>query len=520
MERILPARSGVPTASVSDRFLHSAYDPDKEARRFAESLQPMGPGTMLVLLGEGLGYLSIRVRSLYPDAVVLSVYFSEYLFQNRITSKESDVDSSWHPESSESFSAFLRRRISDLSFPGLRVAEWAPAAEAYPDFMRLIKEQITQFGREVNGSLLTTRVFGKKWIKNSIRNYLDLGSLWRLLELSGPVLIAASGPGLEDSLPFLSEYRERFTLWALPSAIDFLYRHGHRPDGIFMTDPGFYTGLHFHGLLRRGGKGEAPVFMPLSAFAGLRRTALPFAVFHQGTAIETLLLDGLLPAGGFIPSNGTVAGTAVETALSAGSGPVIAAGLDFSCRGWREHARPNAFDSIIETSGGRFSPQESLLFRRMELLYPDRLPHGFRSSPSLRTYAGWFRSREKKWQGRVFRLFPSPVDAGPAEAPDPSRLFSGSLPLCRFESVRLPDRSEKTGRVRGFIAELEKFAGGPGLPDASPEMIEILLMIETAGMLDLEKNRGGPAEKSCREAIRAGVRDFAASLRALLRSTG
>src|SRR5210317_1964464 len=54
---IQSTKSGVPTAMVKNRFLHSAYDPIREAKRWAEhQVTDCQLGDTLVVLGVGLLY--------------------------------------------------------------------------------------------------------------------------------------------------------------------------------------------------------------------------------------------------------------------------------------------------------------------------------------------------------------------------------------------------------------------------------------------------------------------------------
>ncbi|MDR1626725.1 MAG: DUF115 domain-containing protein, partial [Spirochaetia bacterium] len=380
MEKILLAKNGLPTALCGQRYLHSAYDPEKEAARFSLSAGPFSPGGVVLLLGEALGYLARRLRRDNPGTRFFPAYCSAYFYENRIEGA-GEEGLSWRPGTPESFSAFLRKQIPETDFPALRVLEWEAAARAFPSLMGHLKEDLSRFARQVNGSLLTTAVFGKKWITNSIRNYLAIGQAVTFAEISGPLLVAASGPGLASALPFLERRRRAFTLFALPSAAAFLQRRGIYPDGLIVTDAGFYTGLHFGGLIKRE-KADSPLLcMPLISYSGLHGAAFPVCLFQQGTPPEKALLSETCPLPAHIPSNGTVAGTAVQAALSLGAGPVILAGMDMAARGIEEHARPNAFDEYYAARGRRLEPEESGRAKRVFTLYPDRLGGAWRTSP-------------------------------------------------------------------------------------------------------------------------------------------
>ena len=73
---IQPAKSGVPTAIVKNRFLHSAYDPIREATRWAEhQVNDCQLGATLVVLGVGLLYhveaLRVKLSQEYSIMVVV-----------------------------------------------------------------------------------------------------------------------------------------------------------------------------------------------------------------------------------------------------------------------------------------------------------------------------------------------------------------------------------------------------------------------------------------------------------------
>ncbi|MDT3779516.1 DUF3880 domain-containing protein [Nitrospira sp. MA-1] len=64
---IHPAKSGMPTALVNSRYLHSAYDPVREAGRWAEErVKDCQAGETIVLLGVGLLYHVEALRQMLP----------------------------------------------------------------------------------------------------------------------------------------------------------------------------------------------------------------------------------------------------------------------------------------------------------------------------------------------------------------------------------------------------------------------------------------------------------------------
>jgi len=151
--------------------------------------------------------------------------------------------------------------------------------------------------------------------------------------------------------------------------------------------------------------------MPPTAASSFPSRSFSIGFLDQGSWIERRLFVSV-PVSEPLPPNGTVAGSAVELALRKTRFPVIVAGLDLSCRGMEEHARPNAFDVMAETTAGRFSGTESERFKRVVTLYPERIGGSSRIGRALATYAGWFASRKETWKNRVYRFTEGPVDTG------------------------------------------------------------------------------------------------------------
>jgi spore maturation protein CgeB len=71
---VQPAKSGVPTALVNNRFIHSAYDPVREAEQWADHhVKDCQLGESFVVLGVGLLYHVEALRSRLPQDAVIHV---------------------------------------------------------------------------------------------------------------------------------------------------------------------------------------------------------------------------------------------------------------------------------------------------------------------------------------------------------------------------------------------------------------------------------------------------------------
>jgi hypothetical protein len=483
MLEVFSSRSGSPSIRINGVTVHSAYDPGLEARRFMENSLEGGRPSLVVILGEGLGYLSRRVRDAFPDARILRIHYSAEVFQaSTLPSVGSGASASgpgsdtWHPGLGQDLAEFFRARIAELDLEGMRVLEWPPSAKIFPEQSRAANEALQQCIRELNGSFVTTMAMGRLWLRNTLCNFLSLEEALTGAPCSRErlVVIAASGPSLEQAAPMLRGVRDRADIWALPSSAPFLNSAGLEPDLVVMTDPGFY-GIHH---LRHAASG-CPVAMPLSASRGLwtlrTRTGAdsgpprPYLLAQPGLLEEEFLRALGVDAPKIAP-HGTVAATALDLALASTRGPVVLAGLDMCTDDILSHARPNEFEVFYSQQSSRTLPCYSLWYRRSADQDAARIPGGGRARApiALRTYAGWLSGEAEARRGEVYRLLPSavglpgmmPLDAAtleqvvrrcPASPPGPQ--FAGQ--------AALPSGSKRLEAARGILAGWRKtLAGG------------------------------------------------------------
>ncbi len=424
-EELLPAKSGLPTARCNGILIHSLYDPMREAEQYLRSLSLPSQLKTILVLGSGLGYLEHYLCSLYPNAKVLSLQFSTFFDGKVIHSLP--ASHCYYPYPDRSVEDFLFEIMEGIDFRDLQILAWNPSFRAYTGIAQTISERVLQVLREMGRSLQTTYVFGRKWILNCIKNFLFHPPKWSFQTVPHPICIAASGPSLVENLPYLRRFRDRYILWALPSSLMTLQKHGLFPDLGIMTDAGYYATYLLHPYRRNRDKKEPslPLAFPLTAAFLSPHPSIEPILFSQGTGIERMFLPHFPFPVEYVPPHGTVAGTALELALKMTTGPVVFVGLDLSVTRSLDHPRSHPFEVLLDLQTSRLQGTETPWIRRIWDQYPEQLTSNHRTSPALKTYAGWFRMHAHRWKNRVFRIAPSPVDTGMEKKP-PS--FLGTFP--------------------------------------------------------------------------------------------
>jgi hypothetical protein len=163
------AKSGALTARVDGIALHSPYDPAHEARRFVEAAVGQNPPSAVVVLGEGLGYVSAAVESLYPGVRLIRIFYSNEIMTlgnvrgagaarpgETVARIRGDVGPVWCPGMRAGLSAFLAASLGELDLEGLRLIEWPPSARIFPAVSRNANESVHRLVQELNGSIATT----------------------------------------------------------------------------------------------------------------------------------------------------------------------------------------------------------------------------------------------------------------------------------------------------------------------------------------------------------------------------
>ena len=147
--------------------LHSKYNPNKEAEQFISTIE--GKPSIIVITEPGESYLAPILKTQFPSAKRIAVRYSETLF--------SDSDHLWDAvwrQGNGSLPFFLLSHIPDEKLAGTRFLSWKAADKAFPDAADTVWKNI-RYAIDMLTSVMHTRsFFGKKWLKNTIDNFINL----------------------------------------------------------------------------------------------------------------------------------------------------------------------------------------------------------------------------------------------------------------------------------------------------------------------------------------------------------
>jgi hypothetical protein len=495
---LVPSRSGEPTCVAGGVWLHSRYDPDREAIRFALERIGNSKPTHVVLLGPCLDYLSKAVRSLLPRAAIVSIQLSPSFSRfagERLAAGRSDA--SWDSDSPMPLGAFLDKALGEDAISGVSVLEWEPAARAFPDEARRAREEVKASLDRLTSSTATVKASGKRWIRNACSSFLLIEGACRLRPSSSPMLVAAAGPSLTDSLVSIASLKERLSSISVASALSSCLYAGFEPALAVATDGNYWSRLHLYPFAHGPGLKDCILASPLTALpsSSLYGEAKLF-VFNQGSFIESELLPGLYDASSMdaclaLPPHGTVSGSALHLAASLSSGAIIVAGLDLASYGDFDHARPHGFDLFLSAGSSRDKPLEGRLWSRSREASPLALPtKPWRSSRALGAYASALAMDARALGRPIYRLGPEPLRIDGFERIGLSELEriiedSGEGPAFSAEEASLRPRAEREAFLSRRIQTWRSLASGAAASLREGKLVSNALVSELLRSIDI-----------------------------------
>jgi len=382
--------------------LHSRYNPCGEAERYIDSLSLNEKIRFFILIEPGLGYMVAPLKKRAPNAKVIALHIDK---PGKMAIQEpaafvptAQPDSQWHPETGVSVQEFLEAEIPDSEASEIRILEWRPALNIYGRSYLAILEEAAAFIKRSDANARTTKTFGPRWFKNSIKNLLIIKTAVNPVKrnsplVSQPFLVTGAGPGLEDAIPIIKKTIKKeisqtaFFILASSSSVAALEANDLKPNLAISTDGSNWARLHLYSSFRNdSGEKAYPLAAALTAAIPSQCGGLPVLVICDGSLWQTLILQELQIPFITLPQRGTVTAAALDLAftLSGNSGQIFIAGMDLENRDMRSHARPYSFDALIEEKSVRTDPAYSQTYRRSSLL---------KEGGSYGIYASWFKKQ-------------------------------------------------------------------------------------------------------------------------------
>lgn len=361
-----PAKSGYPTLKVTQDgktyHLHSAYDPMREAARWAQEVYAEEDDTLLVC-GIGLGYHLQRLSLLYPKANIIALEPDLNLFKTAL--RAVDFTSLINNQKVIFYFGTERKEIATLidkcvniyQPEKIKLLAYLPIVrKATPDF-KTLEEAVTMVVIDQILNTNTTMHFAFDWAENFLLNLPEVLPAPDVNVLCGPFagipgIIVAAGPSLDKNIRLLPQVKNKAVVIAAGTAFKAVLSLGIEPDLVVSVDGGEANGANFQNIkVKDAGLVFAPeVYKSIPVnFTGPKIVGAYNPYFlswlDDYTGEKRVLLKG----------GPSVANVSFDLAIKMGLNPIIFIGQDLAYTERKTHSQRTIYE------GRTISPYEQLV---------------------------------------------------------------------------------------------------------------------------------------------------------------
>lgn len=402
---VLPSAAGIPTIRYSrggsGAFLHSRYDPMREARQLVQKADLAG-ADYFILLGFGLGYMLDALLERYtgPDNHCFVVESNPAILKAAFASRDlrkvlslPHLHFAW-PAAGPGLAAQWRS-----FFDPVRAQKSAfihhPSSVAlnpayYESAVELIQSQTFQIFTDINTLVGKSQAFLDNFVQNLPHAMRAPGVAAFAGRFSGiPAVLVSAGPSLDKNIHELRLCADRLLILSTDTALKPLLAAGVEPHFVLTGDPSYENYLHL--------KGSSPA----ETFLVAEATTYPGSLqeFEDRTVMcvfensSLRAFSDLLSGKGTLRAWGSVATLALDFALVLGCNPILFIGQDLAHSDGRTYCSGLHFEE--EWFQGISSPEEwQAVWKRIGAGRPtvtmrDIFGHPVETTDKLAAYWNW-----------------------------------------------------------------------------------------------------------------------------------
>ncbi|MED4911302.1 DUF115 domain-containing protein [Brevibacillus centrosporus] len=348
------AKSGDWTGYCADRFgerfyLHSKYDPKKEAAQFVSTCNGNGK---IAVYGFGLGYHIKKLLEMdYTEIMVIDgnpLGFLAMLNTENMMFVEDKrlrfVLTFDHGPFIQALSSILSEEMEFvIHSPSLRLLE-----QNSPEVVDLLREFKIQGSGKRQSNMDENLTFHLPFVKDTP----TIGSLLSdnaFMKRSKRGIIVAAGPSLDNNIDALKDLPQDTVMIAVGTAMRPLSKHGILPDFVIITDPDPAVGKQLEGL-----DSNVPliIFPTTHPFSYRDYEGEVWFAFQKGVnECEQLAQELNVPC---LETGGSVATAALDLFIQMNCNPIILVGQDLAYSNGQTHASGTMYDDrAVDTKRSR-----------------------------------------------------------------------------------------------------------------------------------------------------------------------
>ncbi|MBU0900081.1 DUF115 domain-containing protein [bacterium] len=343
---VINTSSGKPTVKYKEVWLHSKYDPEKEAQRLIRDID-FKKIDLFIVLGIGLGYhLEELLNNISPGSLIIAVEKEEKVYQAFLSIRKERNFLNSSPivlAINQSISAVIKlisERFSFIKQKGLRIIEYRPCVTLNLSYYQELRRKIEDLIDFKVTQSLTLAGFGNIWQENLCRN------LEKIIESPGviklfyrfnriPAFIIAAGPSLDKNATYLKRAKKKGILICVDTALKTLENLRIIPDFVVCVDP------QERNFKKLENSNLENVFL---VTADIAHWKIPLIsndrfIYQTNHPFSRWLSKFIEKKGEIDTTGGSVSAISLDLAIKMGCSPIILVGLDLAFSQGFSHAK-------------------------------------------------------------------------------------------------------------------------------------------------------------------------------------
>ncbi|MEJ5284602.1 MAG: motility associated factor glycosyltransferase family protein [Brevinematia bacterium] len=413
------------TIKLNQNYVHSIYDPYKEAERLIKVVEETNPEeTLVIIFGSGLGYhIELLEKKGYKNVIIIELNDEIYrIFKNIYDLPETYFLLSLKDKVEKIDSIFSIFEIQNFK----RIKTIQLRNDYSKELYKPYEERIQRLLEVKLGDFSTRMKFEEIWFINILKNIYFLKNSVEIQKLFGlfknlPFLIVSAGPSLKDSLEYIKKIKDYVILVSVDTAILPLYEAGIIPDFIYSLDSQIYNltdflmieknflsktnliydivsnpGLQVYFNKIRKENPERYNFISTTAHLDFDYNNNPFFIKNE---FVNWIENKVSLRFGDIETGGSVSTSAFHFSFLAGGNPIILTGQDLAYTNLVSHTPSSSHFYRLLSKTNRVNKIENLflsIIKKRKILEKDSLnKNKILTDFVLNNFRGWFEESAK-----------------------------------------------------------------------------------------------------------------------------
>ena len=343
-------------------FLHSAYDPEKEANTLIKEIE--NDTDLIFIFGIGAGYLINAVKKLNVNIAVIepSIKFFNLLIDNFKLDKilEDNITFFIGGDDIEDIEKF----ISIANTKKVKFFITRSYANLFGEEALFYQQKVLSIVDKKIININTISRFDKLWAYNIASNVAEISTHYGANKFFDkykniPAVIVSAGPSLEKNIRKLREMKNKALIIAVDTAMKPLFSHNISPHFVITIDPQKKNSKYFRNVDFKDSVLIAESSVDKEAIDSFNgaiyfiNSIFPLAKYFM----EELGNRGDITAGG------SVSTAAYDFAIRIGANPIIMVGLDLSFPNYQTHIKGSYHEENFFTEIYKLDSYDSRIYK-------------------------------------------------------------------------------------------------------------------------------------------------------------